>query len=187
MAGDRSSGTQQRIPSLCETGLGMPQFRSLFLNGTMGGRYTAFASIHLRCMQMHVQRPLRRAGCRRINVGAMSSSAELHRYGARDLTHLVKGKEVSACDVVKHYLERIESIDGDVKSFLFVNAESAVDQVGDVENAAWSTMGSLSPLLDVPCRQKQLTKSWQMGKLWELSPAFRWLLRWASLSCCVDV
>ena len=80
---------------------------------------------------------------------------ELHEFDAHDLADALRRREVSSVEVVGHFLERIESLDGDLGAFVTVTPERAL-AAADRADAAVAA-GDASPFCGVPTAFKDLT------------------------------
>ena len=71
---------------------------------------------------------------------AAASSVPPHEMTATEIVQSIKLSKISAIDVSKHYLERIERYDSELSCYLTVNAREVLHQVSD-----------FSPALFLPC------------------------------------
>jgi len=82
-------------------------------------------------------------------------SSELTRRTAAELAELIASGQVSAVEVTQAHLDRIAAVDGQVKAFLHVDAETALAQARAVDErrAAGERLG---PLAGVPVAHKDV-------------------------------
>ncbi len=89
----------------------------------------------------------------------MSSAAagnDLTRRTAEWLAGAIAGGEVSAEEVTRAHLDRIEAVDGAVHAFLHVSTESALEQARAVDRARAEGSAPASPLAGVPLALKDI-------------------------------
>jgi aspartyl-tRNA(Asn)/glutamyl-tRNA(Gln) amidotransferase subunit A len=80
---------------------------------------------------------------------------ELHWLGVLDLARAVAARELSPVEIVRFYLARIDALDGRLKSYLSVFANSALEEAREAE-AAVTAGRPLGPLHGVPVAVKDL-------------------------------
>jgi amidase len=82
-------------------------------------------------------------------------TADLHYLSISELAPMIERKEISPVEVTRHMLDRIGKIDGDIRAYALVMAESAIDQAKQAESeiAAGEYRG---PLHGVPIAVKDL-------------------------------
>ncbi|SEF79033.1 aspartyl/glutamyl-tRNA(Asn/Gln) amidotransferase subunit A [Thermomonospora echinospora] len=82
-------------------------------------------------------------------------SGELTRRSAAELAELIASGQVSAVDVAQAHLDRIAAVDGEVRAFLHVDAETTLAQARAVDErrAAGERLG---PLAGVPIAHKDV-------------------------------
>jgi len=81
--------------------------------------------------------------------------AELIFASATELARMIAGKQVSPVEVVRAHLDRITALDGSLRAFITVTAESALAAAADAERALTSGR-PLGPLHGVPLGLKDL-------------------------------
>jgi aspartyl-tRNA(Asn)/glutamyl-tRNA(Gln) amidotransferase subunit A len=81
--------------------------------------------------------------------------SELHRVDATALVRAVGGREVSAEEVTRAYLDRITALDRSLQAYLHVMPERALEQARRVD-AAVAAGGSAPPLAGVPVAVKDV-------------------------------
>jgi aspartyl-tRNA(Asn)/glutamyl-tRNA(Gln) amidotransferase subunit A len=81
--------------------------------------------------------------------------ADLTFATATELARLIAGKQVSPVEVVRAHLDRITALDGSLKAFITVTADSALAAAREAE-AAVSSGRTLGPLHGVPLGLKDL-------------------------------
>ncbi len=74
---------------------------------------------------------------------------ELYKFNALKLSRLMQNKEVSAVDVVKSFLMRIEKMDKKIRAFISLSADDALETARhvDLQRAGGE---KLHPLAGVP-------------------------------------
>ncbi len=77
---------------------------------------------------------------------------ELHHLTAREQVDWLRRREITPTELVTHYLERIERLDGDLGAFTTVTAERALDR------AAAMTEPTAAPLWGLPLGDKDLER-----------------------------
>ena len=79
---------------------------------------------------------------------------ELHDHGLADLRRLLQQKEISAVELTTVFLQRIQSLDPQLQSFITLNEEGALASArrADEQRAA----GSVAPLLGLPIAHKDI-------------------------------
>lgn len=79
---------------------------------------------------------------------------ELHDHGLADLRRLLQRKEISAVELTTVFLQRIQSLDSQLQSFITLNEEGALASArrADEQRAA----GSVAPLLGLPIAHKDI-------------------------------
>ncbi|OFC42498.1 aspartyl/glutamyl-tRNA amidotransferase subunit A [Acidithiobacillus caldus] len=79
---------------------------------------------------------------------------ELHDHGLADLRRLLQQREISAVELTTVFLQRIQSLDPQLQSFITLNAEGALASArrADEQRAA----GSTAPLLGLPIAHKDI-------------------------------
>ena len=87
---------------------------------------------------------------------AVSRCLELTRMTAQALAGAIAGGEVSAEEVARAHLDRIEAVDGAVHAFLHVSTESALAQARAVDEARADGAAPASPLAGVPLALKDI-------------------------------
>jgi len=80
---------------------------------------------------------------------------ELHDLSALDQATVIRRREVSPVELVRHYLDRIERLSDTVGAFVTVTGEAALEQAVAAEQAVLSG-GDLPPLHGVPLAVKDL-------------------------------
>lgn len=80
---------------------------------------------------------------------------ELHWLGARELARRIAARELSPVEVVRAHLDRIEKLDGKLRSYLAVFADTALDAAKAAERALGAG-GKLGLLHGVPVAIKDL-------------------------------
>jgi len=83
-------------------------------------------------------------------------SEQLIRMTAADLAENITSGQVSAVEVARAHLDRIEAVDGDVHAFLHVSGESALQQAEAVDQARSRGDRPASPLAGVPLALKDI-------------------------------
>ena len=74
---------------------------------------------------------------------------KLYSFTAHEIHDLISSKKVSAKEVAQSYIDRIDSVEESVKSFVTVTSELALEQAEAVDNAI-SAGEKISPLAGVP-------------------------------------
>ena len=77
------------------------------------------------------------------------------RKSASEMAAALAAKEISSVELTKAHLDRIAEVDGQVKAFLHVNTEGALEQAKSVDDAR-AKGGKLSPLAGVPLALKDI-------------------------------
>jgi amidase len=77
---------------------------------------------------------------------------ELHDYTALELHQLLQRRDVSPVELVRHYLDRIERIDGGIGAFATVTADAAIARARFVEEH----VPTAAPLWGMPLADKDL-------------------------------
>ena len=77
---------------------------------------------------------------------------ELHHLTAREQVDWLRRREITPTELVTHYLERIERLDGDLGAFTTVTAERALDR------AAAMIDPTAAPLWGLPLGDKDLER-----------------------------
>ena len=90
------------------------------------------------------------------DVGYSTVSRELTRMTAEALAGFISRGEVSAEEVTRAHLDRIEAVDGAVHAFLHVSTESALAQARAVDAARAAGATPASPLAGVPLALKDI-------------------------------
>src|SRR6478609_2846426 len=90
------------------------------------------------------------------DVGYSTVSRDLTRMTAETLAGFIRRGEVSAEEVTRAHLDRIEAVDGAVHAFLHVSTESAIDQARAVDKARAAGASPASPLAGVPLALKDI-------------------------------
>src|SRR5581483_329209 len=88
-------------------------------------------------------------------AGAMTGTTGLTGRSAGELAAMVRTGDVSAVEVTDAHLDRIEALDGEVRSFLCVGAETARAAAAAVD-AARARGEALGPLAGVPLAVKDM-------------------------------
>lgn len=83
-------------------------------------------------------------------------SEQLIRMTAADLAENITSGQVSAVEVARAHLDRIDAVDGDVHAFLHVSGESALQQAEAVDQARSRGDRPASPLAGVPLALKDI-------------------------------
>ncbi len=78
---------------------------------------------------------------------------ELHELSIQQAHELLSSREISSEELTRAYLERIERLDPQVKSYVTVTADSALKQARDVDQRI-KTGESLTPLTGIPYSAK---------------------------------
>jgi len=73
----------------------------------------------------------------------------MHKFSALEIKEKLEKKEVSSLEITSHLLQRINRVDGKVKAFLHLDAESALEKAKKADELR-SREGSLKPLLGIP-------------------------------------
>ncbi|MFN3480960.1 MAG: amidase, partial [Thermodesulfovibrionales bacterium] len=76
------------------------------------------------------------------------SDSELYRLGIEDLSGLLKGREVSVAEVVESLFERIERIEPEIKAYITLNHERAIEKAQECQGLI--NRGENLPLLGIP-------------------------------------
>ena len=79
---------------------------------------------------------------------------ELHEYTALQLHQLLQRREVSPVELTRHYLERIERLDGEVGAFATVTPDAALARARHVEEH----VPTAAPLWGMPVADKDLNR-----------------------------
>src|SRR5262245_19872865 len=99
---------------------------------------------------------MRQASC----VNEMSRAdrpTQLHELSALEQSDAIKRRELSALDLVEHYLDRITELDSQLGAFVSVTAELARDQARAAERrCTQENAAAMSPLAGVPTAIKDL-------------------------------
>ena len=77
------------------------------------------------------------------------------RNSASEMAAALAAKEISSVELTKAHLDRIAEVDGQVKAFLYVNTEGALDQAKSVDDAR-AKGEKLPPLAGVPLALKDI-------------------------------
>ena len=85
----------------------------------------------------------------------MTSTPDLTRFTASQLSELMTSRAVSAREVASAHLDRIEAVDGDIHAFLHVDREGALRSADDIDSAR-AQGASLGPLAGVPLALKDV-------------------------------
>lgn len=84
--------------------------------------------------------------------------AELHDLTALEQAAAVRDGELSPVDLVSHYLDRIDRLNGQLGAFITVTADAALAQArAAADLLASGSRTDLPPLLGVPTAIKDLT------------------------------
>ncbi|NLZ28707.1 MAG: Asp-tRNA(Asn)/Glu-tRNA(Gln) amidotransferase subunit GatA [Firmicutes bacterium] len=78
---------------------------------------------------------------------------ELCKLNALELSHLMKGKEISAVDVVNSFLARIEGMEKKIKAFILLSPDEALETASRVDSKRIAGK-KLHPLAGVPVAVK---------------------------------
>jgi len=78
----------------------------------------------------------------------------MHAKTLAELAAALAAKEVSAVELARHYLERIERLDGELNAFITVTAERALEQAAAAD--ARIARGEATPLTGVPIVHKDI-------------------------------
>ena len=82
-------------------------------------------------------------------------ASEIIRQTAVDLAAKIKSRELSAVEVTRAHLDRIDEIDGEIHAFLYVDQERALASASRVD--AKITAGeAVGPLAGVPLALKDI-------------------------------
>ncbi len=82
-------------------------------------------------------------------ISAAGNASDLTWLSVRELRHLIVSKWVSAREVTKHFLDRIERLEPQLHAFVHVDAEGAL-AAADAADAAVKRGDTLGPLHGVP-------------------------------------
>lgn len=82
---------------------------------------------------------------------------ELHDLTMREQAAAVRSRQVSATELVDHYLRQIEAYDGQLGAFVTVTADSARAQARAADDAVAADPDAVPPLHGVPVAVKDLT------------------------------
>lgn len=74
---------------------------------------------------------------------------QLHTLAVHQLSELIQGKEVSAAEVTKDYLEHLNQIEDETRAFVTVTKEEALARAEDVDQRL-ARGESLSALAGIP-------------------------------------
>ena len=85
----------------------------------------------------------------------MTSTPDLTRFTASQLSELMTSRAVSAREVALAHLDRIEAVDGDIHAFLHVDREGALRSADDIDSAR-AKGASLGALAGVPLALKDV-------------------------------
>ena len=77
---------------------------------------------------------------------------ELHEYTALELHQLLQRRQVSPVELTRHYLDRIERLDGEIGAFAEVTADAAIARARHVEEH----VPTAAPLWGLPLADKDL-------------------------------
>ena len=77
---------------------------------------------------------------------------ELHEYTALELHQLLQRREVSPVELTRHYLDRIERLDGEIGAFATVTPDAAIARARHVEEH----VPTAAPLWGLPLADKDL-------------------------------
>ena len=83
--------------------------------------------------------------------------AELHDLTLREQAEAIRRREVSAAELVDHYLARIEAYDRELGAFVTVTADAARARARAADGATAAGAGPLPPMHGVPIAIKDLT------------------------------
>src|SRR5690242_288772 len=86
----------------------------------------------------------------------MSTDGPLYTWTARELAAAVAAREVSAAEVMRAHLDRIEEVEGDVAAFVSLLPESAAMAMADEADAAVARGDDLGVLHGLPTGVKDL-------------------------------
>lgn len=78
---------------------------------------------------------------------------EIHRTPARQIAQLVRNGEIDPEEVVEHFLERIQSLDDEINSFVHLNKDGALERAGRLR-AKLKVGGEAGVLCGVPVAVK---------------------------------
>jgi len=78
----------------------------------------------------------------------------LHNKNLTELSDELKNKNVSSVELTQHFLDRIETFDGDLNSFVTVTADHALAQAKQADDAI--AKGEAGPLTGIPLAQKDI-------------------------------
>jgi aspartyl-tRNA(Asn)/glutamyl-tRNA(Gln) amidotransferase subunit A len=90
-----------------------------------------------------------------MTIQQSGSTSELIRLSAADLAARISTGEVSAVEVARAHLDRIDAVDGSVRAFLHVDTEGALAAAKAVD-AKRAAGEALSPLAGVPLAMKDV-------------------------------
>ena len=96
-----------------------------------------------------------RAGDGRAGAATLteSSDAPLAYKPITELAHLLRTRQVSSVELTRMYLDRIERFDGELRSYVTVTAEFALEQAARADEAlAWGE--AVGPLTGIPLAHK---------------------------------
>lgn len=79
--------------------------------------------------------------------------SEIHRTPARQIAQLVRNGEIDPEEVVEHFLERIQSLDDEINSFVHLNKDGALERAGRLR-AKLKVGGEAGVLCGVPVAVK---------------------------------
>lgn len=82
---------------------------------------------------------------------------QLHDLTALEQVAAIRRRELSAAELVGHYLTRIEAHDPQLGGFVTVTAELALAAAGEVDQQSGRDPGLLAPLAGLPIAIKDLT------------------------------
>ena len=87
---------------------------------------------------------------------ASQSPSELTRMTAAELADKIHSREVSSVEVTQAHLDRIDAVDSDLRAFLHVGAEAALEAASRVDAALDAGEAPASPLAGVPLALKDV-------------------------------